>query len=59
MVCRLRISPVVRWVTVAVVASTHGYVTDVLDRCERWVAQRPEIELLSVRRRVLDDDDLD
>ena len=43
----------------AVVGSTHGFVTDVLDACERWVAERPEIELLSVRRRVLDDDDLD
>jgi len=46
-------------VAVAVVASTHGYVTDVLDACERWVAGRPELELLSARRRVLDDDDMD
>ena len=46
-------------VSVAVVASRHGYVTDVLDGCERWVADRPELEVLSVRRRVLDDDDLE
>ncbi|MFF6998069.1 DUF503 domain-containing protein [Streptomyces sp. NPDC008313] len=41
----------------AVVASDVGHVTDVLDRCERLVAARPEIELLSVRRRLHGDDD--
>jgi uncharacterized protein YlxP (DUF503 family) len=46
-------------ISAAVVASAHGYVTDVLDGCERWVAERPEVELLAARRRVLDDDDLD
>jgi uncharacterized protein YlxP (DUF503 family) len=46
-------------VAVAVVASTHRYVGDVLDGCERLVAARPEVDLLSARRRVLDDDDLD
>lgn len=44
---------------VAVVSSTHGHVTEVLDECERLVAARPELELLSARRRLLDDDDLD
>ncbi|MCM2579827.1 DUF503 domain-containing protein [Streptomyces meridianus] len=41
----------------AVVSGDAGHVTDVLDRCERWVATRPEIELLSVRRRYHGDDD--
>ena len=44
---------------VAVVASTHAHAVEVLDNCERLVAGRPELELLAVRRRVLDDDDLD
>lgn len=43
---------------VAVVASDHAHVVAVLDGCERLVAGRPEVELLAVRRRVLDDDDL-
>jgi uncharacterized protein YlxP (DUF503 family) len=46
-------------VAVAVVSSTHRHVTEVLDACERLIAGRPEIELLSVWRRVLDDEDLD
>lgn len=36
---------------VAAVAADPGHVTEVLDRCERLVAGRPELELLSVRRR--------
>jgi uncharacterized protein YlxP (DUF503 family) len=44
---------------VAVVASTHAHAVAVLEACERLVAARPEIELLSARHRVLDDDDLD
>ena len=44
---------------VAVVASTHAHVVEVLDGCERLVAARPEVELLGARRRVLDDEDLD
>jgi uncharacterized protein len=44
---------------VAVVASTHAHVVEVLDGCERQLAGHPEIELLGVRRRVLDDEDLD
>ncbi|MGN6607513.1 MAG: DUF503 domain-containing protein [Jatrophihabitans sp.] len=46
-------------VSVALVGSSHAHVHEVLDECERFVAGRPEAELLSVRRRVLDDDDLD
>jgi len=44
---------------VAVVTSTHAHAVEVLDACERFVAARPDIELLSARRRVLDDEDLD
>jgi len=44
---------------VAVVTSTHAHAVEMLEECERFVAGRPEIELLSARRRVLDDDDLD
>jgi uncharacterized protein YlxP (DUF503 family) len=42
---------------VAVVASEAVHVRDVLDRCERLVAGRPEAELLSVRRRLHGDGD--
>ena len=41
----------------AVVSGDTGHLTDVLDRCERLVAGRPEVELLSVRRRLHGDDD--
>jgi uncharacterized protein YlxP (DUF503 family) len=41
----------------AVVSADLGHVTDVLDRCERWMAARPEVELLSARQRVHGDDD--
>jgi uncharacterized protein len=37
-------------VGVAVVASTAAHCGEVLDACERLVAARPEIELLTVRR---------
>ena len=37
-------------VAVAAVAGDAGHVTEVLDGCERLVAGRPEIELLSARR---------
>ncbi|TDC22306.1 DUF503 domain-containing protein [Streptomyces sp. 8K308] len=36
----------------AVVSGDAGRLTEVLDECERWVAARPEVELLSVRRRI-------
>jgi uncharacterized protein len=45
--------------SVAVVRSQHGHATEVLEACERMIAGRPEIELLSARLRVLDDEDLD
>jgi uncharacterized protein YlxP (DUF503 family) len=35
---------------VAVVAADTGHVRRVIDSCERLVAARPEVELLSVRR---------
>ncbi|WP_158892407.1 DUF503 domain-containing protein [Amycolatopsis anabasis] len=42
---------------VAVVAADGGHVRDVLDGCERFVASRPELELLSAHRRLLGPDD--
>lgn len=42
---------------VAVVASDAGHCGDVLDECERLVAARPEIELLSAHRRLLSEED--
>ena len=44
--------------SVSVVAGDHAHVVDVLDGCERLIAGRPELQLLSTRTRVLDDDDL-
>ena len=42
---------------VAAVASTAAHVTEVLDACERLVASRPDIELLSARfRRVSEEE---
>ncbi|WP_448317967.1 DUF503 domain-containing protein [Streptomyces sp. CO7] len=41
----------------AVVSGDATHVADILDRCERMVAGRPEVELLSVRRRFHGDDD--
>jgi uncharacterized protein len=42
---------------IAVVAAEPWHVREVLDSCERMVAGRPEIELLSVRRRLHGDDE--
>ncbi|MEU3270650.1 DUF503 domain-containing protein [Saccharomonospora sp. NPDC006951] len=42
---------------VAVVAADGEHVRDVLDACERLVAARPDVELLSVRRRLLGPED--
>jgi uncharacterized protein len=39
-------------VGVAAVAAEAAHVGEVLDACERLVAGRPEVELLSVRRRL-------
>ncbi|GAA5167671.1 DUF503 domain-containing protein [Pseudonocardia eucalypti] len=38
---------------VSCVAADAGYVTEVLDQCERMVAARPELELLSARQRII------
>ncbi|GAA1812458.1 DUF503 domain-containing protein [Planosporangium flavigriseum] len=42
---------------VGVVAAEASHVAEVLDSCEKAVVRRPEIELLSVRRRLHGDDD--
>lgn len=44
---------------VAAVGTDHAHVREVLEACERLVAARPEVELLSTRLRLLDDDDLE
>ncbi|MFF2138129.1 DUF503 domain-containing protein [Streptomyces sp. NPDC058193] len=41
----------------AAVSGDTGHLTDVLDRCERMIAGRPEVELLSVRRRLHNDEE--
>jgi len=42
---------------VAVVGPDAAHVGEVLDACERLVAGRPELELISVRRRLYGDED--
>ena len=42
---------------VSCVAADHGHVVEVMERCERFVAARPELELLSARHRVLGPED--
>jgi uncharacterized protein len=42
---------------IACVSSDAGHATDVLERCERMVAARPELELLAARHRMLGPDD--
>jgi uncharacterized protein YlxP (DUF503 family) len=42
---------------VGLVSAASGHITEVLDAVERLVAARPEIELLSSRRRVFSSDD--
>jgi uncharacterized protein YlxP (DUF503 family) len=44
---------------VAVVAADRAHCVDVLDGCERLVAGRPEVQVLSARQRLLTGDDLD
>ena len=44
-------------VGVAAVAADALHVTEVLDACERLIAGRPEVELLSVRRQLFRDTD--
>ena len=45
-------------VSVALVADSHAHAVEVLGACERLLAGRPEVDLLSARTRVLDDEDL-
>ena len=42
---------------VAVVAADAQHVREVLDSCERLVASRPEVEVLSVHRQLMKEDD--
>jgi len=42
---------------VAVVAADAGHCGQVLDECERFVAARPEVDLLSARRRLIGPND--
>ena len=44
-------------VGVAVVAADARHVRDVLDACERLVAGRPEVELLSARQQLFGEED--
>jgi uncharacterized protein YlxP (DUF503 family) len=44
-------------VGVAMVSSGMDHLTEVLDKCERHVAARPELELLAVRRRIFGPED--
>ena len=44
-------------VGVATVAGDAGQVTDVLDACERLLAERPEVTLLSIHRSLIADTD--
>ena len=44
-------------VGVAVVSADAGHCREVLDRCERLVAARPELEVLSARQRLYGDED--
>ncbi|MEZ0070119.1 uncharacterized protein YlxP (DUF503 family) [Streptacidiphilus sp. MAP12-20] len=41
----------------AVVSGDASYVAEILDSCERLVSGRPEVQLLSARRRLRDDED--
>ncbi|NKY53426.1 DUF503 domain-containing protein [Nocardia vermiculata] len=42
---------------VALVSSDMGHLTELLDKCERHVAARPELQLLAVRRRIFGPED--
>lgn len=44
-------------VGVSVVAADAGHCREVLDACERWVADRPELEVLSARQRLYGEHD--
>ncbi|EOR72078.1 DUF503 domain-containing protein [Thermobifida fusca] len=42
---------------IAVVASTAAHCTALMNSCERLVADRPEVELLSARQRLFNDEE--
>lgn len=42
---------------VAVVASTAAHARELMDGCERFVAGRPELELLSARQRLFNEEE--
>jgi uncharacterized protein len=42
---------------VAVATSTAAHATEVLEACERFVAGRPDIELLSARQRLFNEEE--
>lgn len=44
-------------VGVSCVAPDHAHVVELLDRCERLVAARPELELLAARQRIIGPED--
>lgn len=44
-------------VGVSAVSTSAAHLREVLDACERWVAERPELELLSARQRLWGPDD--
>ena len=44
-------------VGIGIVAADRAHVVEILDSAERLVAYRPEVQLLSTRRRVLSSDD--
>ncbi|PZF61252.1 DUF503 domain-containing protein [Curtobacterium sp. MCBD17_034] len=44
-------------VGLAAVAASAGHVVEVLDAAEQWMAERPEVDLLSARRRLINSED--
>lgn len=44
--------------SVSAVAAQHSHVVEVLDRCERFIAENVETTVLSTWRRILTDEDL-
>ncbi|PWI43608.1 DUF503 domain-containing protein [Streptomyces sp. ICBB 8177] len=44
-------------VGLALVSGDPGHLRQVLERCERWMAARPEVDLLSARQRIHGEDD--
>jgi uncharacterized protein len=44
-------------VGVAVVAADMAYCRDVLDRCERWLAAQPHVQIVEARRTYVSDEE--